>query len=43
MILENIKNKIFDRAKEKFPLDFHDVSKIASSPSGKPQIIIRGY
>jgi len=43
MILENIKNKIFDRANEKFPLDFHDVSKIASSPSGKPQIIIRGY
>ena len=43
MTLINIKDKIFDRAKEKFPLDFHNVSKIASSPSGKPQIIVRGY
>ena len=42
-ILEDIKNKIFKRAEESFPITFDEVSKIKSSPSGKPQIIVREY
>ena len=42
-ILENIKNKIYKRAEETFPITFHEVSEIKPSPSGKPQIIIREY
>ena len=42
-ILEDIKNKIFKRAEESFPITFDEVSEIKSSPSGKPQIIIREY
>ena len=42
-ILEKIKNKIYERAEEGFPLHFLNVEKIKPSPSGKPQIIIRAY
>ena len=42
-ILEKIKNKIYERAEEDFPLHFSNVKKIKPSPSGKPQIIIRAY
>ena len=43
IILEDIRNKIYARAKEKFPLEFRNVSEIIPSPSGKPQIILRAY
>ena len=42
-ILEKVRNKIYNRAKEEFPLEFYNVPEIASSPSGKPQIIVRAY
>ena len=42
-ILEKIKNKIYERADEKFPLHFSNVKEIKPSPSGKPQIIVRTY
>ena len=42
-ILEKIKNKIYERAEEDFPLYFSNVEKIKPSPSGKPQIIVRAY
>ncbi len=42
-ILEKIKNKIYERAEEDFPLHFSNVEKIKPSPSGKPQIIVRAY
>ena len=42
-ILESIKNKIYERAEENFPLYFSNVTDIKSSPSGKPQIIVRAY
>lgn len=42
-ILENIRNKIYERAEENFPLYFSNVSEINPSPSGKPQIIIKAY
>ena len=42
-ILEKIKNKIYERAEEDFPLQFSNVEKIKPSPSGKPQIILRAY
>ena len=43
IILNNIKNKIYERAEENFPLSFYKVEEIKPSPSGKPQIIIRAY
>ncbi len=43
IILNNIKNKIYKRAEENFPLSFYKVEEIKPSPSGKPQIIIRAY
>tara|TARA_Y100001980_G_C14542110_1_gene320348 strand:- start:669 stop:1997 length:1329 start_codon:yes stop_codon:yes gene_type:complete len=43
IILNNIKNKIFERAEENFPLYFSKVAEIKPSPSGKPQIIVREY
>ena len=43
VILEKVRMKIFDRAKEKFPLEFHNVPEIAPAQSGKPQIIQRAY
>ena len=42
-ILEKIKNKITERAKEDIPLYFSNVEQIKPSPSGKPQIIVRAY
>ena len=42
-ILEKIKNKIYERAGENFPLKFSNVKEIRHSPSGKPQIVIREY
>ena len=42
-ILESIRNKIYERAEEDFPLYFSNVSEIKPSPSGKPQIIIKAY
>ena len=43
VILEKVRSKIYDRAKEEFPLEFYEVPEIASSPSGKPQIVLRAY
>ena len=43
IILDNIRNKIYERAEENFPLHFSNVSNIKPSPSGKPQILVRGY
>ena len=43
IILNNIKNKIYERAEENFPLSFYKVEEIKPSPSGKPQIIVRAY
>ncbi len=43
LILKKVRGMIFDRAKEKFPLEFYDVPEIAPSQSGKPQIIQRAY
>ena len=43
MILEKVRGRIYDRAKEKFPLEFYDVTEIEPSQSGKPQIIQRAY
>ena len=42
-VLNRIRNKIFDRAEETFPLDFNEVKEIKPSPSGKPQIVVRAY
>ncbi len=42
-ILEIIKNKIYERAEEDFPVHFSNVEEIKPSPSGKPQIIVRAY
>ncbi len=43
IILDNIRNKIYERAKEDFPLYFSNVTEIKPSASGKPQIIVRAY
>ncbi len=43
VILDNIRNKIYERAEESFPLYFSNVTEIKPSPSGKPQIIVRTY
>ena len=37
--LERVTNKIYERAKEAFPVRFSEVSIIPSTASGKPQII----
>tara|TARA_S200000501_G_scaffold129580_1_gene122445 strand:+ start:4644 stop:5972 length:1329 start_codon:yes stop_codon:yes gene_type:complete len=42
-VLENIRNKIYQRAEENFPICFLNVKEIKPSPSGKPQIIVRAY
>lgn len=42
-VLNRIRNIIFDRAEETFPLDFNEVKEIKPSPSGKPQIVVRAY
>ena len=43
IILDHIRNKIYERAEERFPLNFSNVTKIKPTPSGKPQIITRAY
>ena len=43
IILNDIRNKIYERAEENFPLYFSNVTEINPSPSGKPQIIVRAY
>ena len=43
IILDQIRNKIYERAEESFPLYFSNVTKIKPTPSGKPQIITRAY
>tara|TARA_B100000073_G_scaffold71997_2_gene53738 strand:+ start:335 stop:1660 length:1326 start_codon:yes stop_codon:yes gene_type:complete len=42
-VLEKLKLDIYKKAEEEFPIIFTEVEKIPPSPSGKPQIIIRGY
>ena len=43
IILDKIRNKIYERAEENFSISFSSVSEIKPSPSGKPQIIVRAY
>ena len=42
-ILNQIKEKIFDKCKEKLEIKFINVEQISPSLSGKPEIITRGY
>ena len=42
-VLEVVKSEMYKKAKEEFPIVFTEVDKINPSPSGKPQIVVRGY
>ncbi len=42
-VLEEIKSEMYKKAEEEFLIVFSEVDKIDPSPSGKPQIVIRGY
>ena len=42
-VLEEVRADMHKKAGENFPVIFSEVKKIDPSPSGKPQIVIRGY
>ena len=42
-ILEEVRADMHKKAGENFPVIFSEVKKIDPTPSGKPQIVIRGY